>query len=395
MSYSNGLLQSNTNNIAGIKGKDGKDGVGFNLTPSGDYDIDGKILFNARTNVDANEDDAYDTIKKDYQSVPNKEYLNNHFLKRDKTGVFYDLRGMSIMNSEEFDESSWSNTTLITKGYADMNDNLKADKTELAKKADLETNNEQTFKGILNVPDFDSGYSNMSNVMNKKYIDQKLDMKTTVLQTLKSRLQVPNYDASSSNESDVPNIKYLSDKYLNKEAGGQLQNSILFNSFHPDSKRQIYYLGNPLYNSSATNKAYVDSEIQKVTFNTSSVVFIDGSHTMTGDLDMGNNKIISLEKPTNDTDAVNKKYVDSQISKTVVSANDENAFSYVMEYHNSQLSEENDVELGDVKKYNSSPHQINKNTIEMNLLLDSSKGYYSSRIGINLYPLYNDDYTLF
>ena len=99
MSYSNGLLQSNTNNIAGIRGKDG---VGFKLTSSGDYDIDGKILFNARTNKDANEDDDYDTIKKDYQSVPNKEYLNNHFLKRNKSGVFYDLRGLSIQNSEVY-----------------------------------------------------------------------------------------------------------------------------------------------------------------------------------------------------------------------------------------------------------------------------------------------------
>ena len=357
--------------------------------------MDNKILFNVKTQDDVPDDSDYNTIKKDYGSAVNKEYLKNNFLKRDSnTQTFFDLKGYSIQNSEVYDPNSWNDKTITNKQYVDLRDNLKADKTELVRKADLETNDEQTFKGILNVPDFDSGYSNMSNVMNKKYIDQKLDMKTTVLQTLKSRLQVPNYDASSSNESDVPNVKYLSDKYLNKEAGGQLQNSILFNSFHPDSKRQIYYLGNPLYNSSATNKAYVDSEIQKVTFNTSSVVFIDGSHTMTGDLDMGNNKIISLEKPTNDTDAVNKRYVDSQISKTVASANDENAFSYVMEYHNSQLSEENDVELGDVKKYNSFPHQINKNTIEMNLLLDSSKGYYSSRIGINLYPLYNDDYTL-
>ena len=115
MSYSNGLLQTN-NNVSSTRGPPGRDGVGFKLTDDGNYNIDGKILFNAITNVDANEDDAYDTIKKDYQSVPNKEYLNNHFLKRDKTGVYYDLRGMSIQNSEEFDESSWNNKTLILKG---------------------------------------------------------------------------------------------------------------------------------------------------------------------------------------------------------------------------------------------------------------------------------------
>ena len=205
-------------------------------------------------------------IKKDYESVVNKEYLKNNFLKRDsKTQTFFDLKGYSIQNSEVYDPNSWNDKTITNKQYVDMKDDLKADKTELNKKADLSTNDEQTFKSIINVPDFDPGYSNMTNVMNKKYIDQKLDMKTTILQKIKSRLQVPDYNGSYTNQNDVPNLKYLSLKYLNKEAGGQLQNSILFNSFHTDEKKQIYYLGKPLYNTSATNKLYVDSELQKKT----------------------------------------------------------------------------------------------------------------------------------
>ena len=59
-----------------------KPAIGFKLTDDGNYDIDGKILFNARTNVDANEDDAYDTIKKDYQSVPNNTVAHNCHGKR-------------------------------------------------------------------------------------------------------------------------------------------------------------------------------------------------------------------------------------------------------------------------------------------------------------------------
>ena len=204
----------------------------------------------------------------------------------------------------------------------------------------------------------------------------------------------------------MPNIKYLSDKYLNKEAGGQLQNSILFNSFHTDRKRQIYYLGNPLYDTSATNKAYVDAGLQNKPNksyvdaglqnkpNIDMTMLLNGTQSMRADLKMGNHRITQLKNPTDDQDVANKKYVDSQISKTIGTANDENAFRYIMEYHNSQLTNENDVELGDIKKYNLSPHQINKNTIDMNLLLDTSKGYYSSRIGVNLYPLSNDDYTL-
>ena len=139
-------------------------------------------------------------------------------MKRDKTGVYFDLRGYSIQNSEVYDPNSWNDKTITNKEYVDLRDNLKADKTELNKKADLETSDEQTFKGIINVPDFDSGYSNMSNVMDKKYIDQKVDMKTLLTQKLKSRLQVPDYNSSSH---DVPNLKYLSNTYLNKKTGSR------------------------------------------------------------------------------------------------------------------------------------------------------------------------------
>ena len=61
---------------------------------------------------------------------------------------------------------------------------------------------------------------------------------------------------------------------------------------------------------------------------------------------------------------------------------------------NAQLSEENDVKLGNIVTYQNSPHQINKKVVDMKLLLDSSKGYYSSRVGLNLYPLSNDEYTV-
>ena len=178
MSYSNGLLQRNNVIGNGRDGKDGEDGIGFKLTTSGDYDLQNKILFNVKTQNDVPDDSPYETIKKDYGSAVNKEYLNNKFLKKDKTGVYFDLKGYSIQNSEVYDPDSWNDKTITNKEYVDLRDNLKADKTELNKKADLETSDEQTFKGIINVPDFDSGYSNMSNVMNKKYIDQKVDMKT-------------------------------------------------------------------------------------------------------------------------------------------------------------------------------------------------------------------------
>ena len=100
----------------GQQGPPGPQGVGFKMTSHGNYDMDNKILFNVKTQDDVPDDSDYNTIKKDYGSAVNKEYLNNHFLKRDKTGVFYDLRGLSIQNSEDFDQNSSNNKTLINKG---------------------------------------------------------------------------------------------------------------------------------------------------------------------------------------------------------------------------------------------------------------------------------------
>ena len=378
----------------GNVGQQGPPGIGFKMTSHGNYDMDNKILFNVKTQDDVPYDSDYNTIKKDYESVVNKEYLKNNFLKRDsKTQTFFDLKGYSIQNSEVYDPNSWNDKTITNKQYVDMKDDLKADKTDLNKKADLETSDEQTFKSIINVPDFDSGYSNMMNVMNKRYIDQKLDMKTNVVQSLKSRLQVPNFNINSNNERDVPNIKYISLKYLNKETGGQLQNSILFNSFHTDIKRQIYYLGKPLYNTSATNKEYVDSELQNKA-DSNKVMLIDGTQAMEADLDMGGYIIKNITEPKFDSDGVNKKYLVDYIGKShIQSINSENKFKYIMNDPKSQISDENDVELGDTITFNNSPHKINKNVIDMKLLLDNSKGYYSSRIGFNLFLLSNSDYT--
>ena len=377
-----------------VVGQQGPQGVGFKLTTHGNYDMDNKILFNVKTQDDVPDDSDYNTIKKDYESAVNKEYLKNNFLKRDsKTQTFFDLKGYSIQNSEVYDSNSWNDKTITNKQYVDMKDDLKADKTELNKKADLSTNDEQTFKSIINVPDFDPGYSNMSNVMNKKYIDQKLDMKTTILQKLKSRLQVPDFDGSKTNQSDVPNLKYLSLKYLNKETSGQLQNSLLFNSFHPDEKRQIYYLGTPLYKTSAVNKEYIDNQLLNKA-DTNKVLLLDGTQIMEDDLDMGGYIIKNIKEPKFDSDCVNKKYLVDYIGKShIQSINSENKFKYIMNDPKSQISDENDVELGDTITFNNSPHKINKNVIDMKLLLDTSKGYYSSRIGFNLFLLSNSDYT--
>ena len=357
MSYSNGLLQSNTNNIAGIKGSRGEPGVGFKLTSSGDYDIDGKILFNARTNPESRFDDDYDTIKKDYESIPNKEYINNHFLKRDPDGSFYNLYGLSIQNSEDYDPSSWNDKTLITKGYTDTKNN------EL--KVDIDNINAN-----------------------------KIDKQTIDTQVIKSRLKIPYYNSATTSDQDAVNIKYLEEKVLMLERANKLYNSLSFNSFNENSKRQLYYLGYPIYSHSAVPKSYVTNKL-KLKADNSDVMLLDGSQAMIDDMDMGNNRIINCSSPIHDNDLVTKKYLSENTTQSHVSSiGQENVFDKVMTDHTYQLSEENDIELGLLVTYQNSLHKVNKKAISIKLLLDGQKGYYSSRLGINMYNYNNDYYTM-
>ena len=264
------------------------------MTSHGNYDMDNKILFNVKTQDDVPDDSDYNTIKKDYGSAVNKEYLNNHFLKRDKTGVFYDLRGLSIQNSEDFDQNSSNNKTLINKGYVDssihlantMNrDHIETVKAEvdlkLANKADLQSSTEQTFNSIINVPNFDQGYSNMSNVMNTGYIDSQ-----DVKKADKTDVLLINGDNKMSASLDMNN------QYINN-------------------------LSTPSTHLQGANKAYVDLTALSVL----------GENKMLSNLDMNKNKITNLQDPSADSEAVTKKFmIENTTQAHVSSIGQENVF---------------------------------------------------------------------
>ena len=69
----------------------------------------------------------------------------------------------------------------------------------------------------------------------------------------------------------------------------------------------------------------MDDNISKQNF--SSYLKKGGSDKMTGHLDVSGHKIINLEDPTSDSDATNKKYVDSQLHK---SSHYKDEFTYLM-----------------------------------------------------------------
>ena len=129
-------------------------------------------------------------------------------------------------------------------------------------------------------------------------------------------------------------------------------------------------------------------------------------------IDMGNNFITNVKDPlpsnshygatvnfvnksvsdNNTTMTTNyQKYIDNRLKHTVQSAETSNAFQYVMDDPAGQFYDEDDIK--GIKKTNKDYHKINKETYEMQLLLDSI-GYYSSRLGVNMYILPNGEYSL-
>ena len=133
---------------------------------------------------------------------------------------------------------------------------------------------------------------------------------------------------------------------------------------------------------------------------------------MESPINMGNNFITNIKDPlpTNSNYAVTvnfvnrtvsdnnttmttnyQKYIDNRLKHTVQSTETSNAFQYVMDDPAGQFYDEDDIK--GIKKTDKDYHKINKETYEMQLLLDSI-GYYSSRLGVNMYILPNGEYSL-
>ena len=123
---------------------------------------------------------------------------------------------------------------------------------------------------------------------------------------------------------------------------------------------------------------------------------------MTENLNVGNNKIINLSKPTQDNDKVNKDYVDKLVHHNAVQPSHyKDQFSYLMSSGSQWTDETNGGNSflvdriddlspanGNFRDYN---HKVIYYKINKKLLL----GGYNYKMGMNFYRLAaNTDYTL-
>ena len=164
------------------------------------------------------------------------------------------------------------------------------------------------------------------------------------------------------------------------------------------ANHKIINVADPTNNQDVAHKKYVDDRIKAIPGgDTSDLLKLDGSRVMSGNLQMGDNFITGLEDPNpSDSDyaaSVNfvNKTIDDRLKYSVLSSDISNAFQFVMDDPAGQFYDEDDFK--GIKKTDKNFHKINKETYEMQLLLDS-RGYYSSRLGVNMYILPNGEYSL-
>ena len=226
--------------------------------------------------------------------------------------------------------------------------------------------------------------------------------------------------------------------FLSKKEGGSMLQSLDMNNHF------ITNIKDPVNSDHGVNKKYVDNQLvkkldkdttidmkdnaitnvkfpvnqkdvatveyitQRITNSQKNYLKLDGTTSMSGDLNLNNNKIINLQTDSkNSKSAVNVELMVNEItdlrnlvtqkiheSQIINSGQKKDAFRYLMENDDESSSEYNIQVLG-IVDFSNSPHQINKKAYQLKLLFQkSSPNQYQSRLGFNLYKLPVGYYTL-
>ena len=84
-----------------------------------DLDMDNNHILSVKNLNDHKVDDAYEVRVRDLESVVNKEYLNEKFLKVDKDGNYFDLGQSTIKNCEPHYDGLFDDNSLVSKAFVD------------------------------------------------------------------------------------------------------------------------------------------------------------------------------------------------------------------------------------------------------------------------------------
>ena len=429
-----------------LQGAAGPQGIGFKLTPNGNYDIQNKKLVNVKQGADPNDvvtksqiqllDNAPGDVRANKAVIYSNSgsvHTNSIYLQDtpDGAGSFNDVRLLT-------EHQSYENIHLNIPDLKNFDGHGGRAKSEI-----MVTSTEQHITGRKIF--FDISVlkpDNNDQAANKKYVDDEIkkipspDLSTylkkdgTVEMTGNLDMgnqQITHLGSNIQNTYDVVNLGFCDTKYLQKVSNSDLDmdnhkikdmaqptddndavnkhyvDHNFLNRLTPNALggeldmrgHKIIVLGNPSDPNDASTKAYVDTEIAKIPSVGSDLsVYLkkDGSVAMTGNLDMNNKQIKDMAQPTDDNDATTKKYFDDKLEQShLVSSHKTNEFKYLTDTDES--SSEYNITVYGIAAFNQSPHQ-NKKAYDITLIKDSGSNDYRSRIGFNIYTLAIGTYTI-
>ena len=426
-------------NSAVNTGTVGRPGIGFKLTDTGDYDMQNKKLVNVKSGMDSN--DAANKSQLDSSTILLQgsragDVVNDKAVIYSNTGAVH-ARSLYLLDDPQDGNRNEVRLETPHQSYGNIHLNI-PDLHNFdgyggrLKSEVMVTSVEQTVTGkkvFENIEVHDPTSNNQA--ANKSYADTKLSLTGG---TMTGDLILPhhnypipgntnkviNYESQreiflsrqesfpmqadiNMNNNFIQNIAtptsshqatnkgYCDYNFLSRQKGGVLMSSLSMN------QNDLFEIPDtPKFGSSAVNKSYVEGEITKIpqgsNSDTSSFLKLDGSRAMSGNLDMDNHKIVKLQDPTEDTDAASKFYIDQKLEQShILSSSSKNEFVFLNDP--SKISLEYNVTSAAFDNFPASPH-INKKAYLIDLKKDVGTNNYRSRMGFNIQELPLGSYTI-
>ena len=362
------------------RGTQGAPGVGFNLNSDGNYDMVGKKLTNVG-NPSSNTDAA------------TKKYVDENSGKTSLLTIDSNIDmkdSFSILNLKDPSDASEP----VTKNYAESNFFYRDGSKPMT--GDIDMNN----KKIENLP-----LPTVNNeAATKKYVDDSKVDGSVFVKLDGTRPMTGNLNMSNNRIFNIPNpngpkqptpLAYTDLAYLHVNGSNKMTNYLNMNS------NKIIHLQTPTNNSDAATKLYVDHKSSNPQ-DLSPYIKKDGSVPMTGSLNMRGHKIINLEDPASDNDAVNKKYIEDHLHTVQVQPSHyKDEFSYLMS-STSEWTDEittgtsfNMKKIADLPPSKGNFHDYRDHKVIYMEIVKNLQGGYKYKMGINFFRLpKNVDYTL-
>ena len=352
---------------------------------TGDLDIGGNNILKVENLTDYKDTDPYSYRVKDVKSVVNKEYLNEKFIKKvDKGGrEYYDLKQLVIKNSAPHDDGSYDNNTLVSKAF------VNAEIAKLPKPATdvLKLNGSRAMTGDLNMNN--NLITNCGRLTMVADGNSPINMNSSYLYGLPG--PVSNDDAANKNYVDTRDN-------LNLPLNGSraMQGNLNMGDHTITGIR-----------SSAADNAALTVGGAKATF-----FPLHGNRSMQGNLNMANHSIINLKdpQPSDSSYAASVNFVNKTVNgsnqiinnlikdkikeseeRSIEAVQQENVFEKVMVDDLFILDDDDIHKVGVVDKVF---HKVNQQTYQFKIDYDSSIGYYSTRLGVNVVYLPIGYYTI-